>query len=157
QHQGQVTSLAVTPDGRTAVSVSEDGTVRLWEVASGRQALSFHGHCAEVLSLAVSPDGRVVATGSDDFTVLLWDATGLRGPCSQAAPPSPEVLDKLWDALGGSDTTAAHRATWWLAEAPREAVPYLKRRLKPVPAGSAESLRRLVAELGEKRFRIRQR
>jgi WD40 repeat protein len=157
EHEGRINALAITPDGRTAVSVSNGGTIRLWEVASGRQVLSFHGHCDRVLSVAVSPDGRVIATGSRDFTVLLWDATGLGGQGRRHAPLSPEDLDGLWDALAGNDAAAAHRAAWRLAGAPREAVPFLKRHLGPVPAASAARLRSLVADLGDKRLRVRQR
>src|SRR5689334_22408010 len=35
-HRGRVTSLTYSPDGRRLASVSEDGTVKVWTVASGR-------------------------------------------------------------------------------------------------------------------------
>jgi WD40 repeat protein len=51
----------VAPDGRRAVSGSEDRTLRLWDLASGR-ALAVFTADGSILSCAVTPDGdRVVA------------------------------------------------------------------------------------------------
>ncbi len=50
-----------------------DGTVRLWDVATGQEAHQFIGHTAQVSRVAFSPDGRYVLTGSADQTARLWD------------------------------------------------------------------------------------
>lgn len=70
-HTGQVWSLVTLPDGRLA-SGSNDGTVKLWDVATGSCSATLRGHTGEVSSLAVLPDGRL-ASGSYDRTVKLWD------------------------------------------------------------------------------------
>jgi len=76
-HEGPVTSVAVTPDGRHVVSGSRDNTVRLWALATGKEVQRFTGHQSSVNSVAVTPDGRHVVSGSWDNTVRLWDlATG---------------------------------------------------------------------------------
>ena len=59
-------------DGR-ALSGSEDNTVRLWEVETGRCLRVLEGHSGSVLSVAWSPDGRRALSGSEDNTVRLWD------------------------------------------------------------------------------------
>ena len=85
-HQGGVSSVAYSPDGKTLASGSADKTMRLWDVATGKEIRRFQGHQGAVLSVAYSPDGKTLASGSDDQTVRLWDvATGkeirsLRGP-----------------------------------------------------------------------------
>jgi hypothetical protein len=60
------------------VSGSADGTVRLWEAASGRGLRTLAGHTGSVWSVGFSPDGSMVVSGADDGTVRLWETTSGR-------------------------------------------------------------------------------
>ena len=73
-----VTALVALPDGRLACGCS-DGTIRLWDPASGTCSAVFQGHQRRVCALAVLGDGRL-ASGSDDRTIRLWDPAS--GSCS---------------------------------------------------------------------------
>ncbi len=77
-HSGEVSSVAFSPDGKTALSGNGVGTASLWDLATGREIRKFEGHADAVGSVAFSPDGRTALSGSwDDHTVRLWDlATG---------------------------------------------------------------------------------
>jgi WD40 repeat protein len=58
-------------------SASIDNTIKLWDVATGRELRTLNGHKDGVISVAFSPDGATVASGGMDNTVKLWDvATG---------------------------------------------------------------------------------
>ncbi len=77
-HTAAVTSVAFSPDGESAVSGSEDKTVRLWDVANGKAVRTLAGHRAAVRGVAFSPDGRLVLSGGDDGFMRVWDvATGV--------------------------------------------------------------------------------
>jgi WD40 repeat protein len=67
--------VAFSPDGRYALSGDGDGTVRLWEVATGREVRRFSGPNRRLEGVAFSPDGRQALTASyrDGGTVQLWD------------------------------------------------------------------------------------
>ncbi len=74
-HSRVITSTAISPDGQFALSGSCDGTLKLWEISSGREIRTFAGHPDEVNSVAFSPDGRYALSGSRDTTLKLWEVS----------------------------------------------------------------------------------
>ncbi|MFE7046632.1 hypothetical protein ACFU9X_46980, partial [Streptomyces atratus] len=79
-HDGEVLAVATgVVDGRPiAVTGSDDETVRVWDLTTGKQVGEpLTGHDGEVLGVATGVvDGRPIAvTGSDDATVRVWDLT----------------------------------------------------------------------------------
>ncbi len=75
-HSRGVTSVAIAPDGRTALSGSEDKTLKLWDLATGVELRTYTGHSDAVNSVAIAPDGRTALSGSEDKTLKLWDLAG---------------------------------------------------------------------------------
>ena len=67
-----VWSVAYSPDGRYLASGNDDKTIKIWEVATGKQLRTLNGHSYRVNSVVYSPDGRYLASGSGDKTIKIW-------------------------------------------------------------------------------------
>src|SRR5262249_12649888 len=73
-------TVAFSPEGKTLASGSHDRTVRLWDVATGKELLPFEGHRSIVRSLAFMPDGKTLVSNG-------WD--GKRASRKPLPPPPP--------------------------------------------------------------------
>src|SRR5262245_48765159 len=120
-HTGEVNSVAFAPDGRTALSASDDKTLKLWDVGTGREIRAFTGHAGRVQSVAFAPDGRTALSASYDKMLKLWDVStgkelrtfmGHYGEVNSAAfaPDGRTALSgggdanlKLWDVSTGKE------------------------------------------------------
>lgn len=122
-HSNLVTSVAIssTPNGVTLVSGSFDTTLKLWNLATGKEIATLEGNAGSVHSVAISSDGRTVASANGDKTIKLWNSvTGqeirtLYGHSSSvesiAMSPNNKILAsgsfdgniKLWDLPSGKE------------------------------------------------------
>ncbi|MCA2694109.1 MULTISPECIES: serine/threonine-protein kinase [unclassified Microcystis] len=120
-HSHLVTSVVYSPDGRYLASGSYDDTIKIWEVATGKQLRTLPGHSDSVRSVVYSPDGRYLASGSVDKTIKIWEvATGKelrtltghsRGVSSVAYSPDGRYLAsgsgdktiKIWEVETGKE------------------------------------------------------
>ena len=120
-HTDLVMSLAFSPDGKMLASggggLENDNSIKLWDIAGGRQLRTLSGHADDVNGLAFSPDGKTLASAGEDKTVYLWDVGAgrvRRALREHTAPVAAVVFGRdgrmlasvgesirLWDAEGG--------------------------------------------------------
>ncbi len=80
-HTNVVMGVAISPDGKTLVTGSQDKTARIWDLTNPENpSISLEGHEDYIWSLAMSPDGKTLVTGSGDKTARVWDLTNLEKP-----------------------------------------------------------------------------
>lgn len=122
-HRDAITSLSFSPDGNLLASGCEDGTIRIWDVRSGKQLHVLKKHEYRVNSVSFSHDGALLASGSYDETIRIWDtATGRPinvfedhdvdvgvvqfSPVSRLlASGADDKTIRLWDGDNGWDST----------------------------------------------------
>ncbi|MBY5280382.1 hypothetical protein F2Y95_00990, partial [Aphanizomenon flos-aquae CCAP 1446/1C] len=72
-HKYSVNAVAITPDGKKAVSGSDDNTLKVWDLQTGKEISTLTGHDNLVNAVAITPDGKTSISGSDDKTMKLWN------------------------------------------------------------------------------------
>lgn len=119
-HHGQtlVYALAWSPDGKRIASAGDEGTVQVWDVASGRERFTYQSQRDTPIQLAWSPDGTRLALADTAHPLVVLDAAsgrtifavagsaGQRGvawsPDGRLIAAINEASDvRLWDAASG--------------------------------------------------------
>ncbi len=151
------TALAFSPDGRILAGADSKNAIRFWDVVSGELIGSLAGHQGQVQALLWSADGQRLFSGSADTSVLLWDVTPVLKPYRTHYPGLEDgQADGLWQALGGDAPDRVYQAALRLMGAPKQVVPLLRERLRPVQPPDPAKLARLLSDLDSKQFNIRQ-
>jgi WD40 repeat protein len=155
---GENYSVAFSRDGRLLATGDNNGTVRLWEVLTGRELAKWKGHSGTIYMTAFSPDGRILATTSNDTTALLWNLTQIPGQGSVAARRLADAeRDGFWLDLRDPDPAKAHRAIRHLIADVACVIPLMQNAIRPIPAVDPAHLARLIRELDDNQYRIRQK
>ncbi|MCG7852082.1 MAG: DUF4062 domain-containing protein [Methanosarcinaceae archaeon] len=73
-HNGPINALVITPDGKTAITASDDKTIHVWDLITGERIYPGPvGHSEEVKAVTVTGDGRQIVSASQDGTLRTWD------------------------------------------------------------------------------------
>jgi hypothetical protein len=137
--------LAVSPDGRTVALSHPDGTIGLYESATGGLRRTLPGHGSACLAVAFTPDGSRLLTGGTDHAVLVWDVR------LQAVPLPAAVRNETraathWATLTTGPADQAYLAAARLAAEPPAAVRMARLRLKPAAAEEPETATTRLAD-----------
>jgi WD40 repeat protein len=137
-HRNAVRGGAFSPDGKSVVTASEDGTACIWDAETGRPiGKPIKGHKSGVLSAGFSRDGKRIVTASKDGTARIWD-TAIGRPIgkplighkdavrsasfnpdgTRIVTASEDYTALVWDATSGKtigDPLKGHKAEVWSA------------------------------------------
>lgn len=72
-NMGQTWAVAISPDGKSLASASENNTIQLWNLQTGALIKTLDKHSQGVFAIAVSPRGDRLASASQDKTTQIWD------------------------------------------------------------------------------------
>jgi WD40 repeat protein len=93
-HRSAVTALAFSAEGATLASGSADRTLRIWNVATGREGSMLLETRAGVRALALLPGRGAVVAALDDRRLILWDF-GLQRQIIHLDSPDGSRLDAV--------------------------------------------------------------
>lgn len=118
--ESSATSVVVNPDGQTFVSGERDGTIKVWNLKTGKVLRILKGHSGEIKSLTISADGRILASGSSNYNskdnssnidIKIWnlhtgellhsldEPTDLPKSMSVAISPDGQTLISSWNKV----------------------------------------------------------
>ena len=104
-----VTYVTFSPDGSTLASGSVDATVKLWDVTTGEEVITFDGHSSVVYSVGFSPDGTLLASVNGWFYAPSPPRLFGGGKPSQTPTPIKETPTPirneliLWDLISNAE------------------------------------------------------
>ena len=110
EHGSPVLAVALSPGGTLLASASKDGTVALWEVATGTRTALLEGHRSPASCVSFSPDGTLLASGDHGQTVRLWEVESGRNVATwevERAVDSSGPVSVAFSPAGAGDLLAA--------------------------------------------------
>jgi WD40 repeat protein len=112
RHEGPILAVVASPDGETVATSGGEGTVRLWDPATGKQRLSLQPGEA-ITSLAFAPDGKSLAGGGQ--RLYLWESTAgkLLWKNEEALPKNASITNLIFSlAFAPDGKTLAWKDEW---------------------------------------------
>jgi WD40 repeat protein/tRNA A-37 threonylcarbamoyl transferase component Bud32/tetratricopeptide (TPR) repeat protein len=139
-----LTHAAFSPDGRSVLTASRDGTARVWPATADLPPSLRLEHGGAVIFATFSPDGRRVLTTGSDRTAKVWDA--VRGALVAVLAHGDQVNHGAFSPDGAVVVTASSDRTAgiWSVESGKLLVPFLSHE-EPVLQACFSADGRLVA------------
>jgi len=106
-HNDVVNGVALAPDGTSAVTASDDKTLKVWNLATGQCQATLEGHTNQVFGVAITSDGALAVSASKDKTLKVWNLA--TGRCRTTLEGH---ADSVVEVAITSDSTSAVSSSW---------------------------------------------
>jgi WD40 repeat protein len=154
--QGSISTLAISPDGRTLAAGGLDRIVRLFDLQAGKELGQFKGHDGAILSLTFAGDSKTLVSGSADTTALVWRGEQfIKHEPPQAVELPAAKLDSLWKDLAG-EGQKVYQAILTLNASPKQAVAMFSDRIRPAEGVDPKRIDQLITDLDSPKFEVRE-
>jgi len=131
-HQGHVSSLSLSPDGKYLVTGGSDRAIKVWEIATGKELITLSGaHKGYINRVEFSPDGKQIVSCDGSGEIKVWDAADVNEAITSVrhgnnwmhsvsfSPDGKQIVSvmyddrmiKVWDVETGSEifTFSGHK------------------------------------------------
>ena len=119
-----VTAMVVNADGTLAATGLANGSISVWDIATGSRTATLTGHTSSVTGLAINGDGSVLVSGSEDATIRTWN---LSDGQPAATVTTPAAIRAITLNVDGSQVISGHAdnliRVWALPQPDAEATP----------------------------------
>lgn len=107
-HFDSINALCYSPDGLRAVTASDDGKIKVWDLHSGFCLYTFSEHSAAVTAIEFAKKGQVLFSASQDGTVRAWDLIRFRNFRTFTAPQRVQFSCMAVDPSGEVVVAGTH-------------------------------------------------
>jgi WD40 repeat protein len=76
-HRDRITATGFLKEGRQVITASDDGEVKIWDIANGDRIVPLRYHVKEIGAVTFSTDGKLFATGDWDGEIAIWETNPL--------------------------------------------------------------------------------
>jgi hypothetical protein len=105
----------------------------------------------------LTPNGRRLLTPESDGTFLVWDLSpAFAITAATPANVETEQIAGWWGDLAKANPAMAYAAIWKLTDAPADAVAFFQKQMKPAVDADFDKVRKLIKELDDDRFEVRE-
>lgn len=138
-HKRVITDIAITENGKFALTACIDQTLRLWDLEEGRCIRLLHGSRAPVTAVAISPDGRYAMSGGDDQLLRFWDLTSGRCLTTFGRDDKEDIASIAFDLPKRIALSGGKRLRQWKIPFSRWKAPFVVSvPLSSIAAGSSQ-------------------
>lgn len=111
-HEGDVNVIYYSQDGLLLASGSKDGTVRIWDMRTGEEAMvPLRGDDGSVWAIVFSPNGRTIFSGTESGVVCIWYLLAGHATSQRLTGHAAAVLSVAYSSDGSLLASASRDTT----------------------------------------------